>query len=82
MHLGRDYFLKQWDKFQDRPWGVVAHSTHLRGAGTYDPETGEEKLRIKVTLATRVPKERCEKLNLGYVDPDTIDLDEWKNRNR
>jgi nickel-dependent lactate racemase len=76
----RDYFLKQWDTFKDYPWGVVAHSTHLRGAGTYDAETGEEKLRIKVTLATRIPKERCEKLNLGYVDPDTIDIEAWKGK--
>jgi hypothetical protein len=28
----RDYFLRQWDKFKDIPWGVLAHSTHVRGA--------------------------------------------------
>jgi nickel-dependent lactate racemase len=76
----RDYFLKQWEKFQAYPWGVVAHSTHLRGVGTYDAETGEEKLRIQVTLATGVPRARCAKLNLGYVDPDTIDPQEWAGR--
>lgn len=76
----RDYFLKQWSKFEGYPWGVIAHSTHLRGAGTYDADTGEEKLRIKVTLATRVPEERCKKLNLGYLDPDTIDPEAWKGR--
>jgi nickel-dependent lactate racemase len=76
----RDYFLKQWDKFEQYPWGVIAHSTHLRGVGTYDAESGEEKPRIKVTLATRIPKERCEKLNLGYIDPDTLDPNEWADR--
>ena len=76
----RDYFIKQWDTFKDYPWGVLAHSTHLRGAGMYDPETGVESARIKVTLATGVPQARCEKLNLGYMDPNTIDLDDWKNR--
>ncbi|MBN1935141.1 MAG: DUF2088 domain-containing protein [Anaerolineae bacterium] len=76
----RDYFLKQWDKFKNYPWGVIAHSTHLRGAGTYDAETGVETLRIRVTLATGVPRERCEKLNLGYIDPATVDLDAWKDR--
>ena len=76
----RDYFLKQWDKFKDVPGGVLAHSTHLRGQGTYDPATGEEKLRIKVTLATGISRERCEKINLGYMDPTTINLDEWKGR--
>ena len=32
----RDYFVKQWDRFKDYHWGDLAHSTHLRGAGTYD----------------------------------------------
>ncbi len=75
----RDYFLKQWDKFKDYPWGVLAHSTHLKGVGTYDAETGVETPRIKVTLATGIPKARCEKVNLGYIDPETINLDDWKN---
>ena len=76
----RDYFLKQWDRFKHPPWGVLAHSTHLRGAGTYDPVTGEEKLRIQVTLATGIPRERCERVNLGYIDPATIRLQEWAGR--
>jgi len=76
----RDYFLKQWERFKAYPWGVLAHSTHLKGAGTYDAETGIETPRIKVTLATGVPRERCEKVNLGYLDPKSINLDEWKDR--
>ncbi|MFN0111922.1 MAG: lactate racemase domain-containing protein [Blastocatellia bacterium] len=75
-----EYFTKQWDKFKHYPLGVVAHSTHLTGVGTYDPETGVETPRIKVTLATRIPKERCERLNLGYLDPDSINLEDWKDR--
>ena len=74
----RDYFVKQWDRFKDYPWGVLAHSTHLRGIGTY--ENGVEKPRIDVILATRIPRERCERVNLGYRDPDTIDPAEWANR--
>ena len=31
--------MKQWDRFQDYPWGDLAHSTHLRGAGTWDELT-------------------------------------------
>jgi nickel-dependent lactate racemase len=76
----RDYFVKQWDRYKDHPWGVIAHSTHLKGIGSYDPATGVETPRIKVTLATRIPEERCRKVNLGYLDPDSIDLDEWKGR--
>ena len=74
----RDYFLKQWDRFKGYPWGVLAHSTHLRGVGTY--EDGVEEPRIKVTLATGIPRERCERINLGYLDPATINLDEWRGR--
>jgi nickel-dependent lactate racemase len=76
----RDYFVKQWDRFKHYPWGVIAHSTHLRGVGTYDAETGIETPRIKVALATQIPRERCERVNLGYLDPETIDIDEWKGR--
>ncbi|MGZ3318058.1 MAG: hypothetical protein ACXU95_12225, partial [Isosphaeraceae bacterium] len=32
----RDYFLKQWDKFNHVPWGTLGHSTHVRGIGTYE----------------------------------------------
>ena len=75
-----DYFVKQWDRFKHHPWGVIAHSTHLRGIGGYDAETGIETPRIKVTLATKIPRERCERMNLGYLDPDSINLEEWKGR--
>jgi nickel-dependent lactate racemase len=76
----RDYFVKQWDRFQRFPWGVLAHSTHLRGIGTYDAETGIERPRIQVTLATGIPAERCRRVNLGYRDPAGIDLKEWEGR--
>lgn len=67
--------MKQWKDFEHIHWGVLAHSTHLRGQGTYDPETGEETLRIRVTLATGIPREVCEQINLGYLEPDTVDLE-------
>ncbi|AGZ41642.1 lactate racemase domain-containing protein [Actinoplanes friuliensis] len=70
----RDYFVKQWDTFSGIHWGVLAHSTHLRGAGTYDAATGEERLRVNVTLATGIPEEVCRSVNLGYRDPGTIDV--------
>lgn len=71
----RDYFVKQWNSFKHYPWGVLAHSTHLRGIGTF--EDGVEQPRIQVTLATGIPRERCERLNLGYRDPDAIDPEQW-----
>ncbi len=36
--------------------------------------------RVKVTLATGIPEERCRQINLGYRDPATINPDEWQGR--
>lgn len=73
----RDYFVKQWNQFSDVHWGVLAHSTHLRGAGTFDAQTGVEQLRVQVTLATSIPEEVCRAANLGYLDPLSVDPAEF-----
>lgn len=69
----RDYFVKQWDRFKHLHWGVLAHSTHLRGAGTYDEARGE-RLRVTVTLATGIPEVAVRAANLNYLDPREVDL--------
>lgn len=69
----RDYFVGQWEKFRDIHWGVLAHSTHLRGAGTYDPITGEH-CRVDVTLCTAIPEDIVRGANLGYLAPADFDL--------
>jgi len=74
----RDYFLKQWERFKDYPWGVLAHSTHVKGIGTY--EDGVEYPRATVTLATGIPRSICEKINLGYRDPATINIEAFADR--
>ena len=76
----RDYFMKQWEKFKNFPGGVLAHSTHVKGLGTYDEKSGAEKPRIQVTLATRIPEARCRKVNLGYMDPSNINTNDWIGR--
>ena len=74
----RDYFLKQWDRFKDLPWGTLAHSTHVRGIGTY--EDGVERCRAQVTLATQIPPEVCARINMGYRDPATIRVEDYADR--
>jgi nickel-dependent lactate racemase len=74
----RDYFLKQWDRFKDFPGGAMAHCTHVKGIGTF--ENGVEKPRINVVLATRISKETCRKVNLGYMDPEQIDIDNYAGK--
>ncbi|MET7462157.1 lactate racemase domain-containing protein [Nonomuraea sp. NPDC005501] len=70
----RDYFTRQWDRFKHLHWGVLAHSTHLRGAGTYDEEHGE-RCRVTVTLATGIPEDVVRRANLGYLDPAEVDVE-------
>jgi nickel-dependent lactate racemase len=74
----RNYFLAQKDKFSWVPGGIKAHSTHVKGIGTY--KKGVEKPRINVFLATGIPEERCKLINLGYKDLDSINLSEWENK--
>lgn len=74
----RDYFLKRMDKFTGIPRSVIAHSTHVKGIGTYTD--GVEKPRINVVLATGISRERCRKVNLGYMDPDQIDMANYENK--
>lgn len=76
----RDYFTKQWDRFKHYPGGVLAHSTHVKGLGEYDAASGKESPRIKVTLATGIAEERCRRINLGYMDPEKVSIDQWQGR--
>ena len=69
----RDWFLAHWDEVKDLPRGELAHSTHLFGAGTYDPVEGERQ-RVKVTLATGIPEDVVRAANLGWLDPADVDL--------
>ncbi|HUX01520.1 MAG: lactate racemase domain-containing protein [Phycisphaerae bacterium] len=73
-----DYFREQMDKFADVPGAVCAHSTHVKGLGTYC--NAVEKPRINVILATGIPEERCRRINLGYMDPREVRLAAWLNR--
>ena len=68
----RDYFLGQWEEFRHHHWGDLAHSTHLRGAGTWDPVNGERD-RVTVTLATGISEAECQATNLDYLDPAEVD---------
>lgn len=74
----RDYFLKQMDKFAGIPRAAMAHSTHVKGLGTFI--NGIERPRVNVIFATGISKERCEKVNLGYLNPNDINIDDYENR--
>jgi nickel-dependent lactate racemase len=74
----RDYFLTQMERFRDVPGGVLAHSTHVRGTGTY--ENGIERNDVHVVLATSIPRQTCERINLGYLDPSKIRMSDYMGK--
>jgi len=74
----RDYFLAQWDRFKKYPGGILAHSTHVKGNGTYDAVTSVEAPRVQVTLATGISPEHCALVNLGYKNPKTVDARDYE----
>jgi hypothetical protein len=74
----RDYFLTRMDRFRDIPRGVLAHSTHVRGTGDY--ADGVERPDVDVILATAIPEATCRRINLGYLDPASVRLDDYRNR--
>lgn len=74
----RDYFTSQWEKFKKYPWAVLAHSTHVKGIGTF--ENNVEKPRIEVILATGISEEQCRRVNLGYMNPAEIRIEDYQNQ--
>jgi nickel-dependent lactate racemase len=72
------YFLQDWDRYKHIPLGVLAHSTHVRGSGHM--EGRQEKPNVRVTLASKISPEDCARLNLGYLDPGSVNLEEWCDR--
>ncbi|MHB1318472.1 MAG: lactate racemase domain-containing protein [Anaerolineae bacterium] len=74
----RDYYLAQMERFAGVSRGVMTHATLVKGSGTY--QDGSEHPRINVVLATGIPRERCERVNLGYMDPEALELSEWADR--
>lgn len=72
------HFLNDWERFKNIPLGVLAHSTHVRGSGVM--ENGIEKPNVRVTLASKISAADCARLNLGYMNPAEIKVEEWENR--
>lgn len=76
----RDFFLAQWEKYRHVPWAVLAHSTHVKGIGTF--RNGIERPRIQVVLATGIPEEICRRINLGYQHPQSINPERFQGREK
>ena len=71
--------MKQWDRFKEMPWGTLAHTRPTCEASAR-MTNGVEHCRARVTLATRIPRETCERINMGYRDPDTVRVEDYAGR--
>ncbi len=74
----REYLLAHMDRLRHVPRGVLAHLTHVRGTGTY--ADGVEKPTVKLVFATSIPEDLCRRMNVGYMDPRAIRLEDYMNR--
>jgi hypothetical protein len=43
-------------------------------------QNGIEKPNVRVTLASGISEADCARLNLGYLDPAKVNVEEWKGR--
>ena len=72
------YFLRHLERYRNVPRGILAHCALVKGLGSY--ENGIERPRIQVILATGIPRETCERVNIGYMDPREINLEDYRGR--
>jgi nickel-dependent lactate racemase len=68
----KDYVKKYLESNPKFSKNIAAHVINVRGAGSFDVNSGKEKFDFKVTLATGISKEICESVGLGYRNPDSI----------
>jgi nickel-dependent lactate racemase len=68
----KDYVKKYLESNPEFSKNIAAHVINVRGAGSFDVNSGKEEFNFKVTLATGISKEICESVGLGYRNPDSI----------
>jgi len=68
----KDYVIKYLESNPEFSKNIAAHVINVRGAGSFDVNSGKEKFDFKVTLATGISKDICESVGLGYCNPDSI----------
>jgi len=68
----KDYVKKYLELNPDFSKNIAAHVINVRGAGSFDVNSGKEEFDFKVTLATGISQEVCESVGLGYRNPDSI----------
>jgi hypothetical protein len=57
---------------------VAAHLAHVAYAGRTD-ENGDFQTRYRITLASQVDRETCERVNLGYLDHRSFRMSDYES---
>lgn len=73
-----DYFRARMQTYGRFPRAVLAFSALVTGAGTYTD--GVETPRVRIVLATGIPGELCDRLNIGWMDPGEVSVKNMENR--
>jgi len=68
----KDYVKKYLELNHDFSKNIAAHVINVRGAGSFNVNSGKEEFDFKVILATGISKDICESVGLGYRNPDSI----------
>jgi len=68
----KDYVKKYLELNPEFSKNIAAHVINVRGAGSFNVNSGKEEFDFKVTLATGISKDICESVGLGYRNPDSI----------
>ena len=73
----KDYVKKYLELNPEFSKNIAAHVINVRGAGSFDVNSGKEEFDFKVTLATGIPQEVCKSVGLGYKNPDSIHREDF-----
>ena len=76
----KDYVKKYLELNPEFSKNIAAHVINVRGAGSFDVNSGEEKFDFKVSLATGISKDICESVGLGYRNPDSIRKEDFMGK--
>ncbi len=68
----KDYVKKYLKSNSCFSKNIAAHVINVRGAGSFDINSGKEDFDFKVTLATGISEDVCQSVGLGYRNPDSI----------
>jgi len=75
-----EYVLRNMESFRDVPRAVLGDLIQLRGTGTL--RNGAEVPRIRVVVATGIPEDECRRMNLEFLEPSSVRLEEYEGKER